>query len=299
MSGEDDDINTCVVCFKNVEFYSVGQCDHPVCFECSTRMRVLCQQNECPICRQDMPKVIFADQVRPFRNLREKSWERKYKIGFANEAVEAAFRRLLLHSCKVCQNRPEFKTFAALKDHMRREHELFYCDLCVDNLKIFAFERRCYKRSELGQHRRRGDSDDRSHRGHPLCEFCDERFMDNDELFRHLRRNHLFCHFCDADGYHRYFGQFNDFCHRSYDYLREHFRNEHYLCEEGDCKEEKFTSVFRSDIDLKAHRAMVHARTLGKAGAKQARTLELEFTLAPRPRGSASNQRRPYSVSMV
>lgn len=49
--------NTCVVCFKNVVIYSVGECDHPVCYECSTRMRVLCRQNECPICRQDMPKV--------------------------------------------------------------------------------------------------------------------------------------------------------------------------------------------------------------------------------------------------
>lgn len=49
--------NVCVVCFKTAEIYSVGVCDHPVCFECSTRMRVLCKQNECPICRRDMPKV--------------------------------------------------------------------------------------------------------------------------------------------------------------------------------------------------------------------------------------------------
>lgn len=49
--------NTCVVCFKTVEIYSIGVCDHAVCFECSTRMRVLCRQNECPICRQDLPKV--------------------------------------------------------------------------------------------------------------------------------------------------------------------------------------------------------------------------------------------------
>ncbi|KAJ8883751.1 hypothetical protein PR048_015605 [Dryococelus australis] len=33
-----------------------------------------------------------------------------------------------------------------------------------------------------------------------------------------------------------------------------------------------------------AHRALVHGRTMGKAAAKQARTLELEFTLAPRAR---------------
>ena len=52
-----DDSNACVVCFKNVDLFSVGECDHPVCYECSTRMRVLCQQNECPICRQVLSKV--------------------------------------------------------------------------------------------------------------------------------------------------------------------------------------------------------------------------------------------------
>ncbi|XP_017887495.1 E3 ubiquitin-protein ligase ZNF598 isoform X2 [Ceratina calcarata] len=157
---------------------------------------------------------------------------------------------------------------------MRHRHELHYCDLCVENLKIFSHERRCYTRADLAQHRRKGDVDDKSHKGHPLCEFCDQRYMDNDELFRHLRRDHLYCHFCDADGLHQYYS--------SYDYLRDHFRQEHFLCEEGVCAEEKFTSVFRTDIDLKAHKASVHSKQLSKAAAKQARTLELEFTLAPR-----------------
>lgn len=53
-SGDDE---VCVVCFRSVEIYSIGECDHPVCYECSTRMRVLCARNECPICRKDMSKV--------------------------------------------------------------------------------------------------------------------------------------------------------------------------------------------------------------------------------------------------
>lgn len=28
---------TCVVCFKIVDIFSIGECDHPVCYECSTR----------------------------------------------------------------------------------------------------------------------------------------------------------------------------------------------------------------------------------------------------------------------
>ncbi|PSN32860.1 hypothetical protein C0J52_10305 [Blattella germanica] len=277
--------NTCVVCFKNVVIYSVGECDHPVCYECSTRMRVLCRQNECPICRQDMPKVIFTKDVQLFRNIKNNTYmmDKKFKICFDSSDIHSAYNRLLEHVCNICPGHPAYRTFQNLKDHMRKEHELHYCDLCVENLKIFTGERRCYTRQELALHRRKGDPDDRSHRGHPLCEFCDQRYMDNDELFRHLRRDHLFCHFCDADGYHQYYS--------SYEYLREHFRSEHFLCEEGGCLEEKFTSVFRTEIDLKAHRASVHGRSIGKAATKQARTLELEFTLAPRPRDRVDGMR--------
>lgn len=110
-------------------------------------------------------------------------------------------------------------------------------------LQHFTKERRFYTRGDLAYHKRKGDRDDKSHRGHPLCQFCDRRYFDQDELFKHLRKDHYFCHFCDADGYNFYYDQYDD--------LRIHFRKEHFLCEEEDCKDEKFTSVFRSEIDLK------------------------------------------------
>ncbi|RZC39782.1 hypothetical protein BDFB_001107 [Asbolus verrucosus] len=231
--------NLCVVCCKTVEIYSVGICDHPVCFECSTRMRVLCNQNECPICRGQMPKVIFTRKVAAFAALfadfqHTNLQDRKYGLIFCSEEIKKAYQQLLEFRCANCTKaaarRCTFYTFQQLKDHMRREHNLVYCDLCVDNLKIFCFERRCYTKQELGYHRRKGDPDNTSHRGHPLCEFCDTRFMDSDELFRHLRRNHLFCHFCDADGKHQYYNSMED--------LRKHFREEHYLCEEGENDDE-------------------------------------------------------------
>lgn len=31
---------TCVVCFKIVDIFSIGECDHPVCYECSTSMYI-------------------------------------------------------------------------------------------------------------------------------------------------------------------------------------------------------------------------------------------------------------------
>lgn len=41
-----------------------------------------------------------------------------------------------------------------------------------------------------------------------------------------------------------------------------------------------------------AHRASVHGKNLSKAATKQARTLELEFTLAPRPRQQEQSMQR-------
>lgn len=79
--------------------------------------------------------------------------------------------------------------------------------------------------------------------------------MDSDELYRHLRRDHLYCHFCDADGKHHYYS--------SYEFLRQHFQNEHFLCEEGDCKTEQFTSVFRTDIDLKGMCIIIKRKKFG------------------------------------
>ncbi|XP_032585585.1 E3 ubiquitin-protein ligase ZNF598 [Drosophila mojavensis] len=283
--GNDD--NACVVCFKNVEIYSIGDCDHPVCYECSTRMRVLCQQNECPICRHVLNKVLFTLEKLPYRELeagnRSDFYSKKYRIGFCTADIQQKFYKLLDHPCSQCNVQP-YRTFEALRNHVQREHHMYFCDLCVKNLKIFTFERRCYTQAELTIHNTKGDPDNTSHRGHPLCEYCNKRYVDRDELFRHLRRDHYFCHFCDADGCNDFYNVYAD--------LADHFRKEHFLCEEGKCATEEFTGAFRNEIEYKAHVASVHGKTLNKQQAKQTRTLQLEITLGPRGQGISNMRSR-------
>ena len=62
--------------------------------------------------------------------------DKKFKICFDNADIQTAYSRLLEHVCNTCQGRPAFRTFQNLKDHVRKEHELYYCELCVDNLKV-------------------------------------------------------------------------------------------------------------------------------------------------------------------
>lgn len=223
--------------------------------------------------------MIYSEEKQPYRtldaNIRSGLYDKRYRICFSNLQVQNAFYKLLDNPCSRCDNKT-FVSFELLKKHVSREHQMFYCDLCTDNLKIFPFERRCYSRTDLALHNRKGDADDKSHRGHPLCEYCDVRYLDRDELFRHLRREHYFCHFCDADGSNQFY--------EDYPSLRDHFHREHFVCDDGECVNEQFTGVFRTEFDLKVHQAKQHSSSLGKMAAKQARTLELEFSLVPRNR---------------
>lgn len=66
-------------------------------------MRVLCKQNECPICRRINQKVIFTSEILPYKELELKNrsclYDKQYRICFTGQRAQNAFRRLLEHSC--------------------------------------------------------------------------------------------------------------------------------------------------------------------------------------------------------
>ena len=123
--------------------------------------------------------------------------------------------------------------------------------------------------------------------GHPLCEFCDERFFDDEALFKHLRKDHYFCHFCDADGHQYFYAEYPD--------LRRHFQKDHFLCEEPECEEQKFV-VFRTEIDLKSHRLERHGGLMSKSASKEARRVELEFSFNRYPKHNRNNFCTPLII---
>lgn len=129
----------CSICWSDVTIFAVGMCNHHVCHTCSTRMRVLCQQNECPICRQDMPKVVYTEKRCLFKDVADMVllMDKRFRICFENDKVKKAFDDLIQHQCLLCQHeQPVFRTFKQLDSHVRREHERFFCELCSGNLKV-------------------------------------------------------------------------------------------------------------------------------------------------------------------
>ncbi|XP_063703153.1 E3 ubiquitin-protein ligase ZNF598 [Culicoides brevitarsis] len=278
--------NECVICCKDIEIFAVGECNHAVCYNCMTRIRGLINQSDCPICRKSLDTVIMSPQNIPYselvKDLGKYEYNDYYKTYFVNSECQKKFANLLANKCNLCTDRV-FTTFEALRMHIRKQHDLFFCDLCVTHIKLFPWERQLYTKTEIATHRRIGDKNVSSHKGHPLCEYCDTRFFDKDALYKHLRTEHYFCHICqDTEGS-------NDF-YEDIVSLRKHFKANHFVCEEGNCVNEDFTSVFRSEIDLKGHKAIHHSRTMSKMESKSVRNLDLNF--AAMPRGKSKNNQQ-------
>ncbi|CAF0775306.1 unnamed protein product [Rotaria sp. Silwood1] len=271
---ESNEGSVCPLCrHDKIKIYAVGECSHPVCHLCSTKMRILCEQTYCAICRQELPQVYFVsdlaithptiDQSR-FTPIDE-TGDCGIYYPIKAEWIRRETEKLLRNFCPFCYS--EYETFDILRDHVRRTHRYFYCDLCVENLNLFPHERKCYTRHDLVQHIRCGDRDDTSFKGHPLCRFCDDHFLDVDQLYKHMRKEHYYCHLCTDDNVY-----YSDF-----DLLRDHYRSSHYFCEIGQCKDVQFTNVFSSEIDFRAHQATQHSKN--RAEARQLGTIPVEFQL--------------------
>uniref|UniRef100_A0A0K0DH60 C2H2-type domain-containing protein n=1 Tax=Angiostrongylus cantonensis TaxID=6313 RepID=A0A0K0DH60_ANGCA len=133
--------------------------------------------------------------------------EERFGIRFQNKDVCIRYEKYLAHVCKLCKSadgeRLEFQTFVALRHHMSNVHQLTYCHICTDNLMLFSrLERKTYTRDALQRHIRCGDKEDKSMKGHPSCLFCEQRFFDEECRYRHLRKEHFFCQFCENEGRH-------------------------------------------------------------------------------------------------
>lgn len=286
---DHDGKSTCICCLHKLDTFVTYQCMHFVCLPCATKMRILLEKFDCPVCRQVSNEVICDKENLTF----ERADEEKAKLCdsfkldakkipgglcYKQDGIKNEFDALLEHKCDICNEK--FDSFELLSKHIQSQHKRFYCDLCVEYVKLFSFERKHYNREELASHRRKGDRDDTSFKGHPNCDFCDKRFFDRDELYRHFRRDHYYCHFCDADGYEEYYPDYSK--------LRNHFLKYHFLCELDQCApknihETREYVVFRNEIDLQAHLKEKHARS--KNDLKSLSKINIEFNYgAPRDR---------------
>ena len=249
--------STCIIC---AEFFSdteriptTIQCGHTgVCSICFLRLRMITRDFNCPQCKQPCENVVctvattkkFEDFEAWGEQLPGFYYDHMSRMFFPPDHHRQAVEPLKKALCPVCN--VVKRDVKNLRLHIINEHKLQMCQLCIDFKHSFPSEQKIYTQQEYEVHLKRGDGD--GDEGHPNCEFCKKRYYDKNALFQHLQRDHFECHICVRHGIqYKYYNK--------YESLEDHFRDEHFLCEEPSCLEKRYV-VFSNEIDYSSH--MVH-----------------------------------------
>ncbi|XP_074577261.1 uncharacterized protein LOC141833673 [Curcuma longa] len=309
--------DSCAVCADPLEWVAYGPCGHrEVCSTCVVRLRFVLGDRRCCICKTECP-VIFVTKalgdytrvVADFSVFLTGATEGKTGQYWYHEDTQAYFddadhykmiKAMCRLSCSICdknsesqggestKRRTRFRSIEQLHGHLRHQHNLFMCNLCLEGRKVFICEQKLYTRSQLNQHKSTGDSEvdgNESERGgfmgHPRCEFCRNRFYGDNELYMHMSTEHYTCHICQRQhpGQYDYFRDYND--------LEMHFRQEHFLCENEACLEKKFI-VFQTEAEMKRHNALEHGGHMSRSMRNAALRIPTSF----RYRRNEQEQRR-------
>ena len=237
----------CSLCYETTSFVAVGACGHgEVCWLCAIRLRWICKDNNCAICKENLEivDIVRVDSSKPITT----SPNHVAGINFHSDSILAESTRLKSYYCPYpCGDETDkfhFKSLADLQTHLKRDHHVTYCNICLNNRQCFLPEQKLYKPSELVTH---GKTQ------HSSCDFCrGEKFYSGDELVVHMNQCHFKCIVCDRLDYR------NEY-YANFDSLNSHSSECHYPCDYPECKEQRFV-VFPEEEDLRLHWLEKHGR---------------------------------------
>lgn len=248
----------CLICCNEIEYYSIYECEHNlVCWKCCLTQRELLKDKSCCVCKQQSERVIITkEEPKGYLeyDLKKFKLDEKYKVYYDRKEIIDQLQGLRLNICYLCSKKKIYDKIEELKEHVKKEHELYYCDLCLNFRKVFMIDQKLYTFNQLKNHQKQGEVDPEYGliKFHPLCKFCNKRFYSDDEIFEHMHLSHYECHICKQQG--NIFEYYKD-----YNHLQSHFNIDHYACQHPFCLEQRFI-VFSNSLDLSAHESKVHKK---------------------------------------
>ncbi|KAJ1723382.1 hypothetical protein LPJ53_002286 [Coemansia erecta] len=272
--SDSDDKDVCFICADRVDYFAVGECDHRTCYRCNLRLRALFKSKACPYCKTELETIIYTtDGEAPFSDLSKRPLEHRdqdLNIMFDSEEAYNATKHMLQLNCPYRKCHYVDKDgWSGLKEHVRKEHSMGFCELCLKDKMSFAHEHRLYTKNQLKTHYSRGDGT--GFTGHPDCQFCRISFYDNDQLYDHCRKKHEQCFICVRNGVDK------QVYYANYNRLEDHFNRAHYTCRDPSCLEKKFI-VFDNDIDLRSHELEEHSGSFASQKARRdAKQINVNF----------------------
>ncbi|KAM7273157.1 hypothetical protein ACFE04_027821 [Oxalis oulophora] len=308
--------DSCAVCAEELEWVAYGLCGHlDVCSNCVVRLRFICNDQHCCICKVESGVIFitkalgdYTKMIRDFSSFPNNPIEGRTGLYWYHEPTKSYFddfdhyktiKAMCKLSCVICEDgrdeknertkkRKDYKNVDQLRGHLFHRHGLFFCSLCLEGRKIFICEQNLYTKEQLNQHVKTGDSEvdgNESERGgfkgHPSCEFCQNPFYGDNELYLHMSTEHFTCHICQKKNPGQYV------YYKNYDDLELHFRHEHFLCEDEACLEKKFI-VFTTESEMKRHNTKEHGGRMSRSKRNAALQIPISFQY----RGSNEQGRR-------
>ncbi|CAD8180779.1 unnamed protein product [Paramecium pentaurelia] len=250
----------CVLCVEKADIIALGHCNHKTfCYQCMIKMRVISKIKMCPICKQQLDKIILTENLNAqftdyqLNNLIPIAYSKESKDVFYTDSEDIKSKVEGLNNFKCpfqeCQTEQQMTNYNQLRNHLKDQHQRYFCDVCIEQKTCFLVEQQVYTEYQHRHHLQHGDYDEDGNLifKHPYCKYCKKNFYDEDKFKQHLNIAHINCSLCDDSK----FVFYKD--HGSYE---KHLKLSHYLCEEPECKQ--MLVVFKSAGELDIHKTQSH-----------------------------------------
>ena len=272
-TGDDDNVELCVVCCEPLESYGVLDCGHYLKDTCAVRLLMHSSMAKCPTCRQPVTVAVLTQKpprsqghysVQEIAAHKKKATlNKRLKVYIGDAEISNHLNLLTGFFCPVSscwetaedgtQTQEPFLTMQDLHNHLLTEHKKKFCRICLENRPSFLSEIPVYTEKELDQHHRgKCQLDDNGFDGHPICLFCRHRHFDGEVLLKHMQAKHYSCDLCNTH-------EFTFIFYKDRAGLNAHFARDHHLCTHQDCCElDVMLRVYKTEFDLIAHRQRAH-----------------------------------------
>ncbi|EFO64354.1 Zinc finger domain-containing protein [Giardia lamblia P15] len=273
----------CGICYEEFTVAATTNCLHTVCYSCFLRNRVLCGRKACLLCSDVIKNAIIykkgslsldAIQKQLRHDHRYKAFEARYISRYhaiVTADVMSEVNLLDLPPCPICSHHPTNKH--DLQEHVRKEHEVEYCRVCIANKPSFMSDQLTYDRDALRKHM--------TH--HPLCPLCKRPQYDNDSYKDHLLTEHHRCEICREHGV-------SDSYWRTANDLIEHHHSDHYVCTAPACK--TVMVAFGTKDELLAHQVSTHPELFTQKELEDTQ-MRLFCGVKPDTSSNLTRQRKP------
>ena len=267
----------CCICMEHNNFYSLGLCDHIcTCLKCILKFRTFYNNLNCPICHLKS-EIIFICPISEshcFNDLKSKEKffykDDDFKLnGIYYTEISSREESLKIKNfnCpveKCISNEKNFDNILKLKKHLENVHNLFYCEVCLNEGKKFLSEQKVFKKEDLLNHKKFGDIENEIP-PHFQCKFCKYIWCFNtDSFYSHMEKNHFLCEICKKNS------NENIFFFSKIDVLIKHNELKHYCCPFKECKEEIYIA-FGKESEFKQH--LINKHNLGEIGPVLTKTI--------------------------